>query len=46
LLGGVLGEALGLRPAIAITAVGTLLSLLWVLFSPVRGLRTIPVPVN
>ena len=46
LLGGVLGEALGLRPAITITAVGTLFSLLWVLFSPVRGLRTIPVPVN
>lgn len=42
LLGGALGQALGLRPAIALTAAGGLLAFLWVLLSPVRALRTIP----
>jgi MFS family permease len=42
LLAGALGDALGLRPAIAISALGGMTSFLWVLFSPVRGLRRIP----
>jgi len=46
LAGGYLGEVLGLRPAIAVTAVGGLLAFLWVIFSPVRTLRTIPEPVD
>ncbi|HEV8354193.1 MAG TPA: MFS transporter [bacterium] len=46
LAGGYLGEVLGLRPAIAVTAAGGLLAFLWVLFSPVRTLRAIPEPVE
>jgi hypothetical protein len=46
LLGGALGAELGLRPAIAITAAGSVLSFLWVFFSPVRHLRAIPEPVD
>jgi Na+/melibiose symporter-like transporter len=45
LLGGALGQALGLWPAIAAMALCSLLSPLWVLFSPVRQLRVQPVPV-
>jgi MFS family permease len=45
LMGGLLGEALGLRPTIAAMALCTLLAPLWVLFSPVRTLRTQPSPV-
>lgn len=45
LAGGALGEALGLRGAIAVAAFGELLAFLWVLFSPVRSLRRIPEPV-
>lgn len=42
LVGGVLGQALGLREAIALAAVGSMLSFLWVALSPVRGLRRMP----
>ena len=42
LLGGALGEAFGLRPAILISAAGGALAFLWVLLSPVRALQTIP----
>src|SRR5438132_898600 len=42
LLGGGLGEALGLRPTIALMAVCSLLAPLWVLLSPVRQLRAQP----
>ncbi|MGH2425657.1 MAG: MFS transporter, partial [bacterium] len=45
LAGGALGEALGLRGAIGVAAVGGLLAFMWVLFSPVRSLRQIPEPV-
>jgi MFS family permease len=44
LLGGALGNIFGLRTAIAIGAVGVMTAFLWVLFSPVRGLREIPEP--
>ncbi len=36
LLGGVLGEALGLRPTLFVGAFGGLLASLWIFFSPVR----------
>lgn len=46
LVGGSLGEVLGLRPAITVAAVGGTLAFLWVLFSRVRTLRAIPEPVD
>ena len=46
LLGGALGEALGLYPAIVIAAFGGLLAIPWILFSPVRKLATIPPPTE
>jgi hypothetical protein len=42
LLGGVLGAAIGLRPALALGAFGTLLSCLWIVCSPVLALREQP----
>ena len=45
LLGGVLGEVLGLRPALAVAALLGLSCFLPVLFSPVRALRQQPEPV-
>ena len=36
LAGGILGEVLGLRQAITIAAFGSMLSFLWVLFSPAQ----------
>ena len=45
LMGGALGEALGLWPTILAMAVCSMLAPLWVLFSPVRSLRTQPAPV-
>lgn len=44
LLGGVLGELLGLRAAMIVGGFGGLLSFLWVLASPVRTLTHIPEP--
>jgi hypothetical protein len=45
LLGGALGQTIGLWPTILVMAVCSLGSPLWVLLSPVRGLRGQPVPV-
>ena len=45
LMGGALGETLGLWPTIMAMAVCSMLAPLWVLFSPVRMLRTQPAPV-
>ena len=42
LLGGALGEILGLRPTIALAACGICLAPLWLIHSPVRALRAIP----
>jgi MFS family permease len=42
LLGGALGELLGLREALLVAAVGTILAPAWVLLSPLRGLRDLP----
>ncbi|GAA1069775.1 MFS transporter [Kitasatospora arboriphila] len=42
LLGGVLGSTLGLRPALWVAAIGALTSFLWLLPSPIPGLRDLP----
>jgi hypothetical protein len=44
LVGGALGNAIGLRPTLWIAAIGTFLSVLPPLLSPVRRLREIPAP--
>jgi len=46
LLGGFLGAQIGLRPTLTVSVIGGLLAPLWVLFSPVRSLRTQPVPAG
>ena len=46
LLGGVLGEWLGLRPAILLAAAGATLAFLWMVASPVRTLRQQPSPAE
>ncbi len=46
LLGGWLGTVLGLRSTLFIAAIGQLLAVLWVWFSPVRGLREQPPPAE
>lgn len=40
--GGLLGEAIGLRPTVLLGAAGVLLAFLWVVLSPVRSLRSLP----
>lgn len=42
LLGGGLGEAIGLSTTLAVGAVGVLLASLWLLLSPIRSLRELP----
>jgi MFS family permease len=42
LLGGALGELLGLRATLLVAAVGTMLAPAWVLLSPLRRLRDLP----
>ena len=42
LVGGTLGEVIGLRPTLLIAAAGGALAFLWVLLSPVRTLREQP----
>jgi predicted MFS family arabinose efflux permease len=46
LLGGALGQTFGLWPAIASMAIGGLLAPVWVLLSPVRALRSQPLPAE
>ncbi|HEX5502891.1 MAG TPA: MFS transporter [Thermomicrobiales bacterium] len=46
LAGGFLGQFIGLRPTLLVGAVGSLLAILWVFFSPVRALREQPPPVE
>jgi predicted MFS family arabinose efflux permease len=46
ILGGILGETLGLKAALWVGAVGNLLSFLWVFCSPVRRLRELPPPIE
>jgi MFS family permease len=42
LLGGFLGQALGLRPALTIAAIALLSTILWLLLSPIPRLRALP----
>jgi len=43
ILGGtILGQSIGVRPAIGLAALGSSLAFLWVLFSPVRTIKVIP----
>jgi MFS family permease len=44
LLGGALGATIGLRPTLWIAAVGALLGVLWIILSPLPGLRVLPEP--
>ena len=46
LLGGVLGQTVGLRAALWAGAIGAMPTFLWVLLSPVRSIRTMPEPVT
>jgi predicted MFS family arabinose efflux permease len=46
LIGGFLGEAIGLRPTIIVGVVGGFLAVAWVFFSPVRMLEKQPEPVE
>jgi MFS family permease len=39
LIGGLLGDQIGLRPTMLVGGIGTTLAVAWVLFSPVRTLR-------
>jgi MFS family permease len=41
-LGGFLGSAIGLRPTLWIATAGAVLGVVWLLFSPVPGLRELP----
>jgi hypothetical protein len=44
LLGGVLGSALGVRATLWVAVAGSWAAGLWVFFSPLRGMRDVPVP--
>lgn len=46
LLGGILGETVGLRTTIIISGIGTLASVAWVAFSPVWNVKVIPKSVR
>jgi predicted MFS family arabinose efflux permease len=39
LLGGILGQSLGLPETLVIAAIGEILACMWIVFSPVRTLR-------
>ena len=45
LLGGLLGELLGLRTTLLLAALGELAAVLWIIMSPVSQLRTHPEPI-
>lgn len=42
LIGGVLGEAIGLRPTLFISSAGEMAGVIWLLFTPVWSLRDLP----
>ena len=46
ILGGVLGTLLGVREAVLIGALGEMVAILPVLFSPVRGIREMPAAID
>jgi MFS family permease len=41
-LGGALGTVIGVRPALWVAAIGGLLGVLWIVFSPLRTMRELP----
>ena len=41
LVGGALGATLGVRPALGIAGLGALLGVCWVVFSPLRTMRSL-----
>lgn len=41
-IGGALGDAIGIRPTLWISVVGSWAAGFWVLFSPLRGMRDVP----
>jgi MFS family permease len=43
LISGLLGQTLGVREAVALAAIGSLLSVLWIVFSPIRQLERMTV---
>jgi hypothetical protein len=45
LLGGGLGQIIGVFPTVVVMVIAALLAPVWVAFSPVRNLRAQPVPV-
>jgi hypothetical protein len=45
LLGGALGELVGLRATLLVCAVGLVLAPLWLVASPLRGMRDLPAGV-
>ncbi|WP_244295869.1 MFS transporter [Micromonospora orduensis] len=44
LIGGALGATIGLEPAVWIAVFGALLGVVWIVFSPIPGLRALPEP--
>ena len=42
LAGGALGTWIGLREALVVGSIGATLAFLWILFSPMRGVRDMP----
>ena len=46
IIGGLLGTWIGVRETILLAGIGASLAFLPVLFSPVRGIRTMPAPVD
>ena len=45
-MGGALGTWIGLRETIVVGAIGGLLAVLWIVFSPQRHLREMPEPIE
>jgi predicted MFS family arabinose efflux permease len=41
-VGGVLGETIGPRATMLVGGIGTIPAVLWLIWSPIRGLRSLP----
>jgi len=46
IVGGIVGDRYGLRAAVLIAGLGTLLAFAWIVLSPVRSLRGAPAPIE
>jgi predicted MFS family arabinose efflux permease len=42
IVGGVLAESIGVRETLFVAALGPFIACLWILYSPLRGLRSQP----